>query len=354
MKKVILSQRAYLSMLAEVYERVKTETGGIFLGHRDGDTWYVLESVEPGPKSIFTPTYFEYDDAYVTYRANKIRRLYKCSIELLGLWHRHPSLMKVFSSTDDVTNKKYSDLLSGAISGIVTLGNGFEITMYYVPSNIQYEKIECVVDDEQIPKNYIAYYDTEYYKQLVNDIAVKTYGHKYRLNEDPNTVQQSDFKEDGKENRNESVEQSNVSLVSPHKKDGISKLIAKAGDLISHVLSFEDDEDDAVQSVNRNDNGEIDDRENDIAYIYDIIEPEIEYLQRLDKDGKIQATIAGRKDQNGMDLLTLSITDLRQIEKYTYRLVFFVNNDKVWVTDEEGNTRLYTENTIYTILGGKS
>ena len=65
MKKVIISQRAYLSMLAEVYERVETETGGILLGHRDGDTWYVLESIEPGPKSIFTPTYFEYDDAYV-------------------------------------------------------------------------------------------------------------------------------------------------------------------------------------------------------------------------------------------------------------------------------------------------
>ena len=133
MKKVILSQRAYLSILAEVYERVQTETGGILLGHREGDTWYVLESVEPGPKSIFTPTYFEYDDAYVTYRANKLSRLYKCSIELLGLWHRHPGLLKTFSSTDDGTNKIYSDMLDGAISGIVTLGNGFEITMYYVP-----------------------------------------------------------------------------------------------------------------------------------------------------------------------------------------------------------------------------
>ena len=46
MKKVVLSKRAYLSMLAEVYERVETETGGILLGHRDGETWYVLESVD--------------------------------------------------------------------------------------------------------------------------------------------------------------------------------------------------------------------------------------------------------------------------------------------------------------------
>lgn len=156
-------------MLAEVYERIETETGGILLGHCKGDKWYVLESVEPGPKSIFNPTYFEYDDAYVTYRANKLRRLYKCSIELLGLWHRHPGLMKTFSSTDDGTNKIYSDMLGGAISGIVTLGNGFEITMYYVSSDVRYEKIGWVIDDEQIPNEYLAYYDTEYYKNLINE-----------------------------------------------------------------------------------------------------------------------------------------------------------------------------------------
>ena len=60
-------------------------------------------------------------------------------------------------------------MLDGAISGIVTLGNGFEITMYYVPSDVRYEKIECIVDNEQIPENYLAYYDTEYYKDLINE-----------------------------------------------------------------------------------------------------------------------------------------------------------------------------------------
>lgn len=171
MKKIIFSQRAYLSMLAEVYERMETETGGILLGHCEGDKWYVLESVEPGPKSIFTPTYFEYDEVYVTYRANKLQRLYKCSIELLGLWHRHPGLMKTFSATDNETNKIYSDMLGGAVSGIVTLGNGFEITMYYVSSDVRYEKMECVIDAKQIPNRYLAYYDTEYYKKLINEEA---------------------------------------------------------------------------------------------------------------------------------------------------------------------------------------
>jgi len=96
MKKAIISERAYLSMLAEVYEHIKTETGGIFLGHRENDTWYIIESIDPGWESKFTPVFFEYDEQYITYRANKQRRLYKNSLKLLGLWHRHPGMMKIF------------------------------------------------------------------------------------------------------------------------------------------------------------------------------------------------------------------------------------------------------------------
>lgn len=346
MKKVVLSKRAYLSMLAEVYERVETETGGILLGHRDGDTWYVLESVEPGPKSIFTPTYFEYDDAYVTYRANKIRRLYKCSLQLLGLWHRHPSLMKVFSSTDDGTNKKYADLLGGAISGIVTLGNGFEITMYYVPSNVRYEEIECVVDDEQIPEDYLAYYDTEYYKELINDVADKTYGNKYRKNAKQITPQQYDPTEEAIEDKGVQADRSNTSSGGYHKKSVWSVLKR----IVEDVIIAEDTESDDRQFESEADNEE---EENDVAFIFDTIEPEIEYLQRMESEGKIRATIAKKKTRRGKNVLILKIKDLRQKEEHACMLIFFVNNGQVWVRDQDGNTRLYTDSTIDTILGGE-
>ena len=355
MKKVVLSKRAYLSMLAEVYERVETETGGILLGHREGDTWYVLESVEPGPKSIFTPTYFEYDDAYVTYRANKIRRLYKCSIQLLGLWHRHPSLMKVFSSTDDGTNKKYADLLGGAISGIVTLGNGFEITMYYVPSNVRYEEIECVVDDEQIPEDYLAYYDTEYYKELINDVADKTYGNKYRQNVKKSTPQQYDSIEEVYDPIEEVIEdkvvqadRSNISSDGYHKKSVWSVLKR----IVEDVIIAEDTESDDRQLESEADSEET---ENEVAFIFDTIEPEIEYLQRMESEGKIRSTIAKKKTRKGKNVLILKIKDLRQEEGegYTGMWIFFVNNGQVWVRDKDGNTRLYTNNIINTIPGGE-
>ena len=56
--KVIFSDRAYASILAETTEKIQTETGGLFLGAVDHNQWYVIEAIDPGPKSIFQVAYF--------------------------------------------------------------------------------------------------------------------------------------------------------------------------------------------------------------------------------------------------------------------------------------------------------
>lgn len=347
MKKVLISKRAYLSMLAEVYERVDTETGGILLGHREGDTWYVLESVEPGPKSIFTPTYFEYDDAYVTYRANKLSRLYKYSIELLGLWHRHPSLMKTFSSTDDGTNKTYSDMLNGAISGIVTLGNGFEITMYYVPINGRYEKIDWVVDDEQIPEEYLSYYDVEYYKKLINEEAQKVYSFARRKEEHGGDV---DKKYTHRKSDNQvGYGRAYTQEYKRSSKGFLSRLIEKFGDAIYDM--FEETEDN-ITNDNQEQNLSGEEENSDVGKIFDTIEPEIAYLQKLEADGKIKCSYEAKKDSNGKDGLILTIIDMRQPERYYYRIIFFISKGRVMVKEEDGTICPYTEKLVSMILGG--
>ena len=347
MKKVIISKHAYLSILAEVYERVETETGGILLGHREGETWYVLESVEPGPKSIFTPTYFEYDDAYVTYRANKLSRLYKCSIELLGLWHRHPDLMKTFSSTDDGTNKTYSEMLDGAISGIVTLGNGFEITMYYVPRNVRYEKIEWIVDDEQIPKEYLSYYDVEYYKKLIDEEAQKTFSFVRRELE---SKKDSDKKHEKRKSGNQLRNRKSYTQKYKQSSNGfLSRIIEMVEDAVYDM--FEETGDDAIND-SQEQNLDAKEDNSDVGKIFDIVEPEIAYLQKLEFDGKVKCSYESKKDSNGKDGLILTIIDMRQPEKYYYKIIFFISNGHVLVKDEDGTIRPYTENLISMILGG--
>lgn len=150
--KVIFSERAYTALLSETKEKITTETGGIFLGYYENDTWYVVETIDPGPKSIFEVAYFEYDQKYVTHLINKIARMYRRNLSLLGLWHRHPGSFDIFSNTDDGTNRTYANLApQGAISALVNIDPKFRLTVYHVPHNLKYKKIEYVVGDEYFP-----------------------------------------------------------------------------------------------------------------------------------------------------------------------------------------------------------
>lgn len=154
--KVVFSNRAYASILAETTEKIKTETGGLFLGTVEDDVWYVIEAIDPGPKSIFEVAYFEYDQQYTQHLINKIANLYNHKLALIGLWHRHPGSMDFFSSTDDGTNSKYAALNDkGAISALVNIDPKFRLTVYQVDKPCRYSRIEYDVGDHLIPDRYL-------------------------------------------------------------------------------------------------------------------------------------------------------------------------------------------------------
>lgn len=150
-KCVVFSERAFTSILVETQEKIQTETGGVLLGYGKGDVWYVIESIDPGPNSIFQPAYFEYDQDYINHLINKVSRLYSPQLDLIGLWHRHPGSFDSFSGTDDGTNTKYAELNEqGAISALVNIDPQFRLTVYSVMLPLKYEKIKYVVGDSYI------------------------------------------------------------------------------------------------------------------------------------------------------------------------------------------------------------
>ncbi len=157
--KVIFSDRAYASVLAETTEKIKTETGGLFLGKIENDVWYIIEAIDPGPKSIFEIAYFEYDTKYTEHLINKIANLYDTELELIGLWHRHPGSFDIFSSTDDGTNSKYASMRpQGAISGLVNIDPDFRFTMYHVSQPCKYSKITYEVGNDKIPEKLLEFF----------------------------------------------------------------------------------------------------------------------------------------------------------------------------------------------------
>ena len=171
---VVFSNKAYNAIIRESFDKDPVETGGILLGHiLDNGVWIVMEVLPPGIKCIFERAYFEYDDAFVNYLAQSVANQYKIPLELLGLWHRHPGSMDVFSSTDDGTNTTFAlQNPSGVISGLVNIDPQFRLTMYHMenPRNVvrqytrpNYERIDVEVGDDIIPEEcfQLKYYDGE-------------------------------------------------------------------------------------------------------------------------------------------------------------------------------------------------
>ena len=172
--KVIFSKRAMTALLVETREKITTETGGVFLGKYLDGIWYVVETIDPGPKAIFKTAYFEYDQDYINHLINKISRLYSQQLDLVGLWHRHPGSLDSFSMTDDGTNSKYAELSpSGAISGLVNIDPAFRLTMYHVSLPLNYEKIEWIVDDELIPVEIQCLKETELLVAQIGTVSAK-------------------------------------------------------------------------------------------------------------------------------------------------------------------------------------
>lgn len=169
--RVVFSNRAYASVLAETTEKIKTETGGLFLGTVQNDTWYIIEAIDPGPKSIFEVAYFEYDQKYTQHLINKIANLYDAQLTLIGLWHRHPGSFDQFSSTDDGTNAKYASMRKeGAISALVNIDPIFRMTMYQVDRPCRYRKISYDVGDNLIPDELLKFKMPERFYNIMNNI----------------------------------------------------------------------------------------------------------------------------------------------------------------------------------------
>lgn len=174
--KVVFSDRAFAAIMAETTEKIKTETGGLFLGSFEDGIWYVIEAIDPGPKSIFEVAYFEYDQQYTQHLINKIANLYDKKLTLIGLWHRHPGSFDQFSSTDDGTNSKYAQMRKeGAISALVNIDPKFRLTMYHIDQPCRYSVIEYDVGNHLIPDEMLRYKSPKKFANLMAGIISDEY-----------------------------------------------------------------------------------------------------------------------------------------------------------------------------------
>jgi len=167
--RVVFSDRAYRAVLAETAEKVSTETGGIFLGCFEDDVCYVVETIDPGPKSTFQVAFFEYDQPYTQHLINKVARLYQHPMTLVGLWHRHPGSYDVFSPTDERTNHRYAQLSTwGAVSALINIDPVLRISTYHVERASGYKPVAYDIGDHLIPEGLLRPRSAESFLEYIN------------------------------------------------------------------------------------------------------------------------------------------------------------------------------------------
>lgn len=155
-KLVVFSNKAWNAIVNETFRKDPVETGGILLGHiLSNGYWIVMEAIPPGLSAIHQKAYFEYDTDFVNYLANSVAKQYKMDLSVLGLWHRHPGSMDVFSGTDDGTNATFAQMNEyGAISGLVNIDPKLRFTLRHVACPLHYQIVDMEVGDDLIPPQY--------------------------------------------------------------------------------------------------------------------------------------------------------------------------------------------------------
>ena len=204
-KLVVFSNKAWNAIVSETFRKDPVETGGILLGHiLSNGYWIVMEVVPPGLNAIHQVAYFEYDTDFVNYMANSISRQYKIELSVLGLWHRHPGSMDVFSGTDDGTNTTFAQMNQyGAISGLVNIDPQLRFTLRHVIYPLHYKIVDVEVGDDLIPEQYfeLRYNYSENMSPIVPDgVGESPKTHIAEPEHDSNIPNKTAQKEEKKEN----------------------------------------------------------------------------------------------------------------------------------------------------------
>lgn len=159
---VMLSNRAYCSIINETFEHGTDETGGLLIGFIVGRKWYVVDVIDPGTNNTIHETgLFQWDEAYVNRMAQRLRNLYRFQPTILGFWHRHPGSMDFFSQTDvESTQKNLQGARKGLISMLVNIDPALRMTFYYC-NGPHFMPIRYDVGDEYFPVELLEYADPQ-------------------------------------------------------------------------------------------------------------------------------------------------------------------------------------------------
>lgn len=151
--KIFFTKKSYIQLLTEIEDYPYVETGGVLVGQRRGNVFYVFESVDPGFKADRQRSEFSRHYEYTEHLAYKVANQYEGETTVVGYYHRHPGSFDCFSGGDDVSNLEFARTFNGIISGLINIDPDFRLSFYYIsPEGKQSKAIPYEVNDQVFEK----------------------------------------------------------------------------------------------------------------------------------------------------------------------------------------------------------
>ena len=146
---IYFTTKAYVQLLTEIADYPYVETGGVLVGQRLCNTFYIFETVDPGFKADRQRAEFSRHYEYTEHLAYKVANQYEGKTTVVGYYHRHPGSYDHFSGGDDISNLEFAQTFNGVISGLVNIDPEFRLAFYYIsPEGHQSKAISYKVDDK--------------------------------------------------------------------------------------------------------------------------------------------------------------------------------------------------------------
>lgn len=133
--KIIVKKTAYTNLLNHVYDTdFQYETGGILLGHRCLQIFYVTAFTFPRHSENATKMTFILNGEEHMEKMERIRKEFRFKPKLIGVWHSHTTDDSSLSVQDKESNEALASQFGEILSFIVTQKAVDEIrlTAYYI------------------------------------------------------------------------------------------------------------------------------------------------------------------------------------------------------------------------------
>lgn len=99
------------------------ETGGLLLGHRRNNRYFVVAITTPTETIDTSPTTFILEGEQHSQQAANLSQGFSCPPTVVGIWHSHIYKALGFSLQDKISNKQMARLLNGSLSILVEMSN---------------------------------------------------------------------------------------------------------------------------------------------------------------------------------------------------------------------------------------